>query len=115
MKTLARLALRLLTGAGTVFIAACYGVPYDGVLRAGKVVDAQTRAAIPGILVSCLGSGGSTIDQAHTDGQGEVELRGECIEYRAEDVDGATNGTYATKTIADAGEIPFVIALDPIP
>lgn len=113
MKTLARFALRLLTGIGTVFIAACYGIPYQ--LRQAKVVDAQTKAGIPGILVSCLESGGGAVEQETTDAQGETAIRERCFEYRAEDVDAAANGTYATKTVPNPGDAPLVIELDPVP
>ncbi len=115
MRTLARFALRAVTGLGTVFIAACYGVRYAGQLRSGVVVDSQSGARIHGILVSCLGDGGSALEQDVTDAQGEFAMRADCVEYRAEDVDGAQNGSYAAKTASFPGTEPVVIPMDPVP
>jgi hypothetical protein len=113
MNVLARLALRLLTGIGTVFIAACYGVPHE--VRAAKVVDAQTKSGIARILVSCLASDGSVYDEETTGANGEVAIRAHCHDYRAEDVDGTANGSYAAKTVPDPGDVLLVIELDPVP
>jgi hypothetical protein len=113
MKALANVALRLLTGVSTVFIAACYGIPRE--FRTGKVVDAQTKAPIPAIVVSCLDSQAAAIEQDATSAQGEFVLPERCFEYRAEDVDAAENGSYATKTVPDPADAPLVIEMDPAP
>jgi hypothetical protein len=113
---LQRLALKLLGAVGTVFIAACYGVRNLHVpQRGGVVADARSGAPIPGVLVTCLGNDGGMLDQDVTDEQGRFEMRPDCAAYRAEDVDGATNGTYATAT-ASFGEVDAVIiSLEPVP
>jgi hypothetical protein len=114
MKRLARIALKLVTGAGTVFIAACYGPPYPARLIVGAVRDAGTRVPIPGIAVSCL-DGAAVLQQERTDEQGQFHMVNECPEYRAEDVDGASNGSYAPKTVPYDGSGSVAIDLDPIP
>ncbi len=114
MRTLARIALRIVTGLGTVFIAACYGVRYADHIRSGIVVDSQTGARIPGIQVSCINFG-EVVEQDVTDAQGEFAMRPDCAEYRAEDVDGATNGSYATKTASFTGGDSVIIPMDPVP
>lgn len=113
MRGLARLALKLLTGASSVFIAACYGVPYDEDGVEGVVVDARTRVPIPGILVHCL-DGEAELARQPTDGQGEFLFLARCTEVRAEDVDGAAGGAYATETVpCDAGHV--LVELDALP
>jgi hypothetical protein len=115
MRGLARLALKLLTGASSVFIAACYGVPYDGEELDGLVLDAQTRAGIPGVRVGCL-YGGDEVNFDMTDDQGAFHMRGpHCAEVRAEDLDGAVNGAYATKTVPCDGSGNVVVELDLLP
>lgn len=116
MRVLARFALKVLTGVSTVFIAACYGIRYaEGATRLGRVVDAQSGAAIQGIRVSCIDGGIVRTDDV-TDDWGEFVLPLACSEYSAEDVDGAANGSYAPATVpAPAGGDRFTIALDPLP
>jgi hypothetical protein len=114
MRRLARLALKLLTGASSVFIAACYGVPYDERWLWGEVRDAQTLAPIAGIRVACLDEGGE-VSSAMTDGAGEFHVPGTCAELRAEDVDGAANGAYAPKTVPASGLSWVELELEPLP
>lgn len=116
MNALARLALKLVGAVGTVFIAACYGVRNPQLPpRAGVVLDARSDVPIAGILVSCLGNGGGALEQDFTDSQGAFAMRPDCAAYRAEDVDAASNGTYATTTASFAEGEAVVLRLEPVP
>jgi hypothetical protein len=113
MKLLASWGLRLLTALTSVFIAACYGIPYDRGLR-GRVIDSGTQAPIPAIDVSCLDEVGAVLERTSSGAEGEFTFAGFCTQLAAEDVDGAANGTWAAKTVpADADYV--VVPLDPLP
>jgi hypothetical protein len=115
VKRLAKPLLWLLTTAIPVFIAACYGGPFDGRWDedagpdpeksvAGRVLSALTGSGIPYIRVSCVisGYGGEQVydDTYSAPGDGAFELWSSeytpCEILRFEDVDGADNGAYQT-------------------
>jgi hypothetical protein len=113
MRGLARLALKLLTGMSTVFIAACYGVPYPEHVT-GRVRDALTLLGIPGIRVGCL-DGGDETSYDLTDEAGDFYVPGSCAELRVEDVDAEANGAYASKTVLAEGLREVIVDLDRLP
>jgi hypothetical protein len=118
---IARPVLWLVTAAIPVFIAACYGAYYDESRATGKVVDKATGEGVPDILVSCMTSGGSVLDQTYSlAGDGAFEIwyqeNDPCETLRFEDVDGEENGEF------QALELPFDPAageltaeLEPVP
>jgi len=129
MKLFAKPLLWLLTTAIPVFIAACYGAPgyicgygsdgdtdYDddtdephvGHLQSfrGRVNAALTAVAIPFIRVTCGGlgmSGEEVVDKTYSKPDGSFELWHSdvvpCDFLRFEDVDGAFNGSFASKEV----------------
>ena len=111
MKRLARLGLKLITGAGTVFIAACYGVIYEG--TRGRVVDSGTDAGIPGLDVGCM-DGTRLVDSDTTDASGDFQMSAGCTELVVTDTDGTANGAYADKTVPATGDFTLIL-LDPLP
>jgi len=111
MRRFARLALKVLTAGGTVFIAACYGVKWER--TEGGVVDSGTRLGIPGIEVGCL-DGAETIAVVTTDEGGYFHVTATCTELVVTDVDGAANGSYVGKT-APVTDGYMEIPLDPQP
>jgi len=108
MRRIAKLALKLVTAGGTVFIAACYGVLHEG--TRGRVVDSVTDAGIPGIDVGCI-DGTGVIDVATTDAAGDFQMAATCTELTATDVDGAVNGSYLGKSVPVAADY-MVLRLD---
>jgi hypothetical protein len=104
--------LKLISAAGTVFIAACYGVPYE--FTRGRVIDAGTQAGIAGIEVDCLGETGTSIEVATSDAWGDFQMSVACAELALSDVDGAANGAYAAKTIAVTTNY-VLVDLEPLP
>lgn len=111
MKRLASLALKLIAGAGTVFIAACYGVVYLG--TRGRVVDSGTGAGIPGLDVGCM-DGTDLIDSDTTDASGDFQMSVDCTELVVTDTDGAANGAYPETTVPVTAD-RVLIPLDPLP
>jgi hypothetical protein len=111
MRRFAKLALKLVTAAGSVFIAACYGIPFEG--TRGTVVDSGTGAGIPGIDVGCI-DGTGQIDSDTANEYGQFNMAATCTELVATDVDGAANGSYVGKTVPVTGD-PTIIKLDPQP
>ncbi len=116
MRTAATWLLKAVTCIVPVFIAACYGMPMPyrpGGQCGGKVVDRNTRAAIPGIQVTCLSVDGYTLDLTWTGADGSFLFEGyACQTFAFEDVDGAQNGTYAARSVTDVG-CDQTIELDP--
>jgi hypothetical protein len=112
---IARPFLWFFTCAIPVFIAACYGGYYeiDGgpnqLSATGRVLDGVTSASIAQIKVSCVASGyvdggDNVIDSTYSmPGDGHFELwytdDNPCERLILEDVDGAENGEYASKTV----------------
>ena len=113
---IARPFLWFFTFAIPVFIAACYGGYYeidDGgpnqLSATGKVLIAMTCASIPQIKVSCVApvyvdGGDNVIDSTYSlPGDGHFELwytnDNPCDRLIFEDVDGAENGEFASKTV----------------
>ena len=87
-------------------VAPEYGVQATEYRIEGKVKDAATSHAVPNILVSLRDTGDSDVgplDTARTDSGGSYSLSiydspGEHRwKVRAEDIDGASNGTYTGK------------------
>jgi putative lipoprotein (rSAM/lipoprotein system) len=110
VKTFARLGLKLLTLFVPVTIAACYGGPVR-FSACGKIVDAQSQAPIAGVEVRC--TDGTTTGTPSFSYAGEpvngwssgdfcadADTPSQCTSLLFTDVDGATNGTYQTKTVA---------------
>lgn len=114
MKRLAQLGLRLLTAATSVFIAACYGIPYEGGLHV-RVIDSGTRTGIGGIAVGCLDEAGAVLEDGTTDAAGLFDFAGLCAQVAAEDADGAANGAYAARTVPAVDEAYVEVPLDPAP
>lgn len=124
MKRVENMLLRLMALAVPTVIAACYGVVADDDFgddggtgskdrKTGRVVNANTGVGIPGIRVTCLrtrDADGGTLDVpeetggAHTDSRGNfmvsVSHPNQCTLIRAEDVDGADNGSYQPNTVS---------------
>lgn len=137
MKPVAAWLLRLVTLISPVFIAACYGMPFERHLT-GKVVASATGLAIQGIKVSCASKpdGGYwylNIDSAGyqltdggyyvagtpsvTDGSGNFDLRcrGPVEHLLAQDIDGAEHGgPYADKAVPvpQSDDTSVIIAMD---
>jgi putative lipoprotein (rSAM/lipoprotein system) len=89
----------LLGAVVPVIIACAYGTPFR-FAKSGKVQDATTKNAIPGIQVSCLQDGQSDNETwTDTDGQFYLEYN-ECSELKFEDIDGTENGEYESHTTA---------------
>lgn len=122
MRLLARWALRLVTAATSVFIAACYGVQSElqggRVVRAGAVPLGGARAidvGIPGIEVSCLDAEGALLEQTVTGEDGDFFTREPCAALAVADVDGDANGgLFAPRTLPVEGDWTR-IQLEPAP
>jgi hypothetical protein len=130
MKWLAKPILWLMTSAIPVFIAACYGSPYDGNgpdngdnegkrFLKGKVVKPGGEG-IPGIEVSCLtdaadaGIISSRVFTMADDGAFVLEAPpGGCVSLRAADVDGPENGSFESKEAPVTGDEDLIIELTP--
>jgi len=108
---LAKGALWIVTGLMPVVIAACYGMYYE-FTRYGRVIDRTTRASISGIKVTCRS--GVEATETYSDGDGEfwIEAEESCDVVLFEDVDGAANGSYQTRSVPLA-ELPTEVELDP--
>ena len=115
---IARPFLWFFTFAIPVFIAACYGGYYEiddaggganQLSATGKVLNALTGTSIAQIKVSCVASGyvdggDNVIDSTYSlPGDGHFELwytdDNPCDRLIFEDVDGAENGEYDSKTV----------------
>ncbi len=84
-----------------VFIACGYGSPYK-YSRRGQVIDAETRAGLKGIQVSCLLSGNVTHSTTRSQSDGSVDLEYDkpCESVRGDDTDGdAGGGLYQSTTV----------------
>jgi hypothetical protein len=111
MRLIARWGLRLVTAATSVFIAACYGIPYDGpggrVVRRGTVdlFPEERDVGIPGIDVSCLDVDGAILERDLTGEDGAFYMHGPCTAIAAEDVDGDANGgAFSPRTVPVEGD-----------
>jgi hypothetical protein len=115
---IARPFLWLFTFAIPVFIAACYGGYYEiydagcganQLSATGKVLNALNGTSIAQIKVSCVApgyvdGGDNVIDSTYSlPGDGHFELwytdDNPCDRLVFEDVDGAENGEFASKTV----------------
>jgi len=109
-----RFFLWLIGVAIPVFIAACYGMPYQ-YTKQGRVIDRQTQGGIGHIKVSCVQSG-QTSTTTYTDAQGQFILDYDipCDELQVTDVDGADNGAYQQRAVPFCDDCPeIVVELDP--
>jgi hypothetical protein len=98
MKWIAKILLWIIGVAIPVVIAACYGMPYK-FSKTGKVVDAETKAGIDGIQVTCV-QGGQDEDVAFTySGDFTLWYDIPCDTLQIKDVDGAQNGEYQDREI----------------
>lgn len=98
MKRLAKVLLKAVTLAVPVVIAACYGMPMQ--TRRGRVIDAATSQPIRGIQVSCvIGDVVNSQTTTWDDGTFDLEYDEPCAVVRAEDTDGAENGSYQTAEV----------------
>jgi hypothetical protein len=96
LKMLVRVLLGALTGLFTFVIAACYGAAYT-YQRGGRVVDARSQQGVPGALVLCKASDGSSTQVVtQADGTFDVSSSWTCRELVVQD----PNGSYAEQTVA---------------
>jgi len=87
-----RFLLWLIGVAIPVFIAACYGMPYQYSKR-GRVVDRQTQEGIPNIMVTCVRAGNDQFSiPSWDDGRFELSYDLPCDDVRLTDTDGVDNG-----------------------
>jgi hypothetical protein len=117
MRWLARAALAALGSVVSVFIACAYGVPYRFV-KTGRVVDATTAQGIPGIRVGCvLGGGMAEARTSDAEGRFALEIESTCDALAFDDVDGAQNGAYASKSLpfTEGDEYDLLVELDRSP
>ncbi len=91
----------IVTGSFTLLISACYGIPYDYSDITVTTVDDGNSLPIPDLQVT-LHTNQIVIDSQTTDTSGRVffpaEQNGLGYEIIVDDIDGATNGTYISKT-----------------
>lgn len=111
MKVLKRMLLGVVTAASGVLIACAYGMTYSW---RGRVVDHTTTQPIPGIRVTCVGSG-STQGTTTTDSNGEWQFGNiYCEQLTFTDVDGAANGAYDATTLENPSSgNPIITELEP--
>jgi hypothetical protein len=115
VRNVARFLLWIVTGAIPFVIAACYGVLYQ-YQRNGKVLDAVTRNGIEGIEVNCMvGDAVESTNISYSGGAFYLEYNTPCDEVRFTDVDGATNGSYQSRTIPLPASGDIVVELTPEP
>jgi GMP synthase-like glutamine amidotransferase len=114
IRWMSRKALWVVTAVSPVVIAACYGMEYM-FSRHGVVVDRSTGAGIAGIKVTCRSSTyGDTVDYSTNSGQFWLENDDACSAVAFEDVDGALNGSYQSRTVAVSEvEDDGIVELDP--
>ena len=95
-----------------VMIAACYGMSY-AFTKCGKVVDAESKAGIGNIEVTCMRDGVAG-GGSYTDVEGGFCLGYDepCDTLEAVDVDGEENGgEYQSKSVPFDGEDDVTIKL----
>lgn len=100
MRSVKKALLWILTVAIPVTIAACYGVA-QRFSMGGRVTDATTGDGIEGIEVTCVDAGSFDSSMTWSDANGDfsVDYDTPCATVRADDVDGADNGSYVTATV----------------
>lgn len=113
MRIVADYILKAITLGVPVFLAACYGAPYQQASysqrRVGKTIDKDTKAPIPGLRVSCVtiedaGPQVTATASSGADGRFQLNAIEACNTIKVEDVDGAANGSYATKEVAPTSQ-----------
>jgi len=96
MRRFKMLLLGVVTALSGVFIACAYGFRYawDGIVQ-----DKETKAPIPGIKIACMiGGQEATSAASMQDGAFSFGWDERCDSFVFSDVDGSTNGSYATET-----------------